>query len=68
MIPSQWVKTETAGGDIADLTPEKSIAGILELADKVDIEDSGKLLSIKVPGWEMHENPVKRYDGSVRPW
>lgn len=50
---------------MADLTAEESIEGILEAADKIDAKDTGKFLTIRVPGWENHE---KRYDGSVRPW
>lgn len=68
IITSQWVKTDTRGGDAADLTPAESIAGILEIADQIDVKDTGKFLTIRVPGWEKHENHVKRYDGSVRPW
>ncbi|KAJ0120124.1 hypothetical protein J7T55_000979 [Diaporthe amygdali] len=60
-----WVKTDMGGKDYADLTPEEAIAGILEIADKVDVKDTGKFLTVRVPGWENHE---KRYDGSVRPW
>lgn len=53
------------GKDIADLTPDQSIKGILETVDKIDAKDTGKFLTIKVPGWE---NSEKQYDGSVRPW
>lgn len=61
----QWVKTDMGGKDIADLTPDESVKGILEKIDKIDAKDTGKFLTIKVPGWENHE---KQYDGSVRPW
>lgn len=62
---SQWVKTDMGGKDSADLTLDESIKGILEMADKIDAKDTGKFLTIRVPGWETHE---KQYDGSVRPW
>lgn len=64
-ILSQWVKTDMGGKDAADLTPEESIKGILDTADKIDAKDTGKFLTIRVPGWENRE---KHYDGSVRPW
>lgn len=61
----QWVKTDMGGKDDADLTPDESIKGILEIADKINVKDTGKFLTIRVPGWENHE---KQYNGSVRPW
>lgn len=61
----KWVKTDMGGKDVADLTPDESIKGILETVDKIDAKDTGKFLTIKVPGWE---NSEKQYDGSVRPW
>lgn len=64
-ILSQWVKTDLGGKDSADLTVDESVNGILETADKIDIKDTGKFLTIRVPGWE---NAQKQYDGSVRPW
>lgn len=64
-ILSQWVKTDLGGKDDADLTVDESVKGILETVDKIDIKDTGKFLTIRVPGWETRQ---KQYDGSVRPW
>lgn len=61
----QWVKTDLGGKDYADLTPDESVNGILEQADRIDAKDTGKFFTIRVPGWE---NNQKQYDGSVRPW
>ncbi|KAK7698608.1 hypothetical protein SLS64_012347 [Diaporthe eres] len=60
-----WVKTDLGGKDYADLTPDESVNGILEKADRIDAKDTGKFFTIRVPGWE---NNQKQYDGSVRPW
>ncbi|KAI7778854.1 hypothetical protein LA080_001545 [Diaporthe eres] len=60
-----WVKTDLGGKGYADLTPDESINGILEAADRIDAKDTGKFFTIRVPGWENHQ---KQYDGSVRPW
>lgn len=68
IFTSQWVKTDAGGKDAADLTPEESVAGVLEIADMIDTKHTGRFLTIRVPGWENHENHVKRYDGSIRPW
>ena len=40
------VKTRM-GGDSAPLTPEKSISGMLEVADKLTVEDAGKFLDYR---------------------
>jgi hypothetical protein len=53
------------GKDYADLTIDESVKGILEIADKIEAKDTGKFLTVRVPGWE---NDQKQYDGSVRPW
>lgn len=53
------------GGEGADLTPDQSASGILEIAHGIDLKDSGKFLTIRVPGWETSE---QGYNGSSRPW
>lgn len=65
IILPQWVNTDMGGKDSADLTLDESIKGFLETANKIDVKDTGKFLTIRVPGWENHET---QYDGSVRPW
>jgi NAD(P)-dependent dehydrogenase (short-subunit alcohol dehydrogenase family) len=47
-----WVQTDMGGAD-ADLTPERSVRGVLGVIQRLRPEDSGKFLS---------------YDGSEIPW
>ncbi|PVI04853.1 short-chain dehydrogenase-like protein [Periconia macrospinosa] len=56
-----WVKTDL-GGDAADLTVEQSSNALLNVVLSVGMQDNGKFLNIKVPGWE------DKYDGQCPPW
>ncbi|MGI9329055.1 MAG: SDR family oxidoreductase [Pseudomonadales bacterium] len=47
-----WVKTEMAG-DVADIEPHESAAGVREVIGKMTLADSGKFL---------------KWDGGIHPW
>ncbi|POS69464.1 hypothetical protein DHEL01_v212141 [Diaporthe helianthi] len=63
-----WVKTDMGGQDYAHLTIEESITSLVEIFDRVGPKETGRYLTVKVPGWENNEPPQRRYDGFDRPW
>lgn len=53
------------GTAAADLTAETGARATLDVAQNATVDDSGKLLSIKVEGWQPGLND---YDGKPMPW
>jgi hypothetical protein len=61
------MKTELAGGDIADLKPEQGAKATLEIIAKPNSETNGRFSNVLVKGWENAPSP-NTYDGKVKPW
>ncbi|KAK5048666.1 hypothetical protein LTR84_005757 [Exophiala bonariae] len=61
-----WLRTEL-GSDQADLAPEVGAKGILDIADQISREDTGKFFDIHVPGWKVGPSS-NTYEGGVLPW
>jgi hypothetical protein len=62
----QWLRTDL-GTDQADLSPEIGARGILEIADRVTEEDTGKFFDIYIPDWDRAA-PFNRYEGGTLAW
>ncbi|OQO10792.1 hypothetical protein B0A48_04092 [Cryoendolithus antarcticus] len=62
-----WLKTRLGGGDVAQLTTEQSAEAVLEIVRAAAIEDTGKLMNIRVPGFKFG-GTVEAYPGGEMPW
>ena len=62
----QYLRTDL-GTDQADLPVEVGASGVLEIADRLSKEDSGKFFDIYVPDWDK-TSQFNRYEGGTLPW
>lgn len=62
------MKTESFGGDVANLTEAEGGKGIVEAIVRASKADNGLLRSCVVPGWEESPIAALRYNGQVIPW
>ncbi|KAL6233635.1 hypothetical protein BDW75DRAFT_231832 [Aspergillus navahoensis] len=65
-IAPGWVKTKL-GGESADLTPEQSAHGVLDIILHATRVDNGKFFIVRVPGLENSEGLIQ-YHGGETPW
>ena len=63
----KWLRTELGGGSMADLPVEVGAEKLLEVINAATRENSGKLINIRVPGWE-NKDVGHSYDGEDIPW
>ncbi|PNS21057.1 hypothetical protein CAC42_3394 [Sphaceloma murrayae] len=59
-----WVKTDM-GTQNANIEVHESAAGIVEIVQRITTADSGKFVTVRVPGWE---ESAAGYNGGERPW
>ena len=62
------LKTQLAGGESADLPVEVGAKQVVEIAQAVRPEDTGRHRSIWVEGWEHGGGHGGKYDGKDLPW
>lgn len=62
------VKTDLAGGDVADLPVEVSAKEVIRIAQEARPEDTGRHRNIYVKGWEEGGGLGGRYDGEDLYW
>lgn len=65
LIRVQWVQTDLGTAD-AHLSVDDSVSSVLEIIDRADFQQSGKFVTVNVPGTVMYGREL--YDGSERPW
>lgn len=63
---SQWVKTDQ-GGPYADLDPPTAAKATLDVLSRNRDDINGKLVNIKVEGWE-NATGLHKYDGLELEW